>query len=65
MNEVPTSGEIEEAKKHPNGWIYRIVKEFEDSEVVPPEAIVGAWQVDESGNIVGVFQSNPNFTPPK
>lgn len=65
MNEVPSSGEIEEAKKHPVGWIYRIAQKFEGCETVPPEAIIGAWQVDGSGNIVGSFQSNPNFDPRK
>jgi len=31
---------------------------------VPPEAIRGAWKVDETGHIVGGFVENPRFGPP-
>lgn len=62
---TPLPGEIAEALQQPNGWVYRIVGEFSSSEDVPPDAIVGAWRVDETGMIVGGFKSNPNFDSEK
>lgn len=56
----PYPGEIEEAKKHPNGWVYRIKGSFSHEDAVPKEAIVGAWKVDSEGRIVGDFNPNPN-----
>jgi len=57
----PRPKEIEEAKRHPNGWVYRIEGDFTDEDSVPPTAIVGAWQVDQSGSIVGAFRRNPKY----
>jgi len=57
----PTKDEIEEAKKYPNGWIYRFDKSFSKDEEVPPEAIIGAWKVDENGNITGEWKVNKNY----
>ena len=53
---------IEEAKNHPNGWVYILDKEFDGKEEVPPEFIRGAWKVDENGIIVGEFMPNPNYS---
>lgn len=61
--ESPLPGEIEEAKRNPNGWVYRIAGSFAPNENVPPEAIVGAWKVDESGRIVGGFIANKKYNP--
>ena len=63
MTERPFEGEIAEAKKHPNGWVYRIAGRFSDNDRVPPEAIAGAWKVDSSGRIVGSFVRNKNYDP--
>lgn len=54
---------IAEAKANPNGWVYAIVGEYGPSEAVPPQAIQGAWKVDENGQLTGEFKSNPNFDP--
>jgi hypothetical protein len=51
----------EEARRHPNGYVYVIVGSFSPEEDVPPEAIMGAWKVDENGQIVGEFISNPKY----
>ena len=56
----PTQGEINEAKKHPNGSVYRIDGDFSDEDAIPPEAIIGAWKVDGQGNL-GEWTLNPNF----
>lgn len=60
---TPSSAEIEAAKKYPNGWLYRIAGNFSPTEDVPPQAIVGAWQVDAEGKIVGGFRANANYDP--
>lgn len=62
-SETPLPGEIEEAKRNPNAWVYRIAGRFAPNENVPPEAIVGAWKVDADGRIVGAFNANPKYNP--
>lgn len=52
---------IEEAKKHPNGWVYVIDEQFRGKDEVPPENIMGAWKVDSKGKVVGDFILNPNY----
>ena len=52
---------IKEAKRHPNGWVYVLDKEYEGKEEVPAEFIKGAWKVNESGEITEEFNSNPNY----
>jgi hypothetical protein len=59
----PLPGEIEEALRIPNGWVYRIEGQFGRDDAVPRERIVGAWKVDEHGKIVGDFIPNPRFIP--
>ena len=59
----PFDGELAEAKRHPNGWIYRVAGTFGVNEKIPPEAIVGAWKVDAQGKIGGEFIRNPKYDP--
>lgn len=59
----PSLGEIEEARRNPNGWVYRLAGQFNTTDTVPPEAIVGAWKVDSQGNIVGDFIKNTKYNP--
>jgi hypothetical protein len=61
----PHPGELLEAMRTPGGWVYRIAGEFSPDERVPPEAIVGAWKVDETGSIVGEFIRNEKYDPTK
>jgi hypothetical protein len=61
--EKPFLEEVEEAKRTPNGWVYRIAGRFAPSDDVPPEAVVGAWRVDAQGNIVGGFVRNQKYDP--
>ncbi len=58
---APSMGAIAEAKKNPNGWVYEIRGVYGGNDYVPPEAIVGAWKVNASGDIVGEFLPNPYF----
>ncbi|MGA6981056.1 MAG: hypothetical protein WBZ11_05840 [Candidatus Sulfotelmatobacter sp.] len=55
---------IAEAKTKPGGWVYEIVGNYGPNDAVPPAAIRGAWKVDENGEVVGDFLSNPLFGPP-
>lgn len=57
----PTKAAKEEAKKHPDGWVYVLDEAFEEEENVPSEAIKGAWKVNSKGKIVGSFIPNPNY----
>lgn len=61
MSDIPPEGAVAEAKKNPGGWVYEIRGNFDANEFVPPHAVVGAWKVDQEGNIVGEFIRNPNF----
>ncbi len=58
---APYAGEIEEAKRHPGGWVYRIAGKFGPDDRIPPDAIVGAWKVDALGIIRGPFIENKNY----
>jgi hypothetical protein len=58
-----TEDVLQEAKKHPGGWVYKIEGQYASDVAVPPEAIVGAWEVDASGNLTGKFIDNPRFKP--
>lgn len=60
---TPFAEERSAAKQQPGGWLYRIAGDFPPSAAVPPEAICGAWKIDDDGNIVGEFMKNPNYDP--
>lgn len=62
---MPTDEAREEARRNPGGWVYKIEGNYGPEDAVPREAVVGAWQVDENGNITGEFIPNPNFRRPK
>lgn len=60
----PYPGEVDEARRHPGGWVYRIAGRFGPADAVPPEAIIGAWKVDTQGNIVpGSYIKNTKYDP--
>lgn len=63
METAPTSEEHQEARKWPGGYIYRIADGFDPDGHVPPEAINGAWKVDDRGRIEGEFIPNDKFDP--
>lgn len=53
----------EEARRNPGGWIYAVDPAFDPGGEVPPYGIVGAWRVDDRGEITGEFKPNPNYRP--
>lgn len=61
----PLPEEVAQAAQNPGGYVYRIAGDFAPSEAVPPDAIAGAWKVDERGTIVGRFVRNPKFDAAK
>jgi hypothetical protein len=58
-----TDDVVRAARANPNGWVYKIEGSFGPTEYVPPEAVVGAWKVDASGNLTGEFVPNSKYTP--
>lgn len=50
-------------RQQPGGWVYAIDPEYSGSESVPPQGVVGAWQVDPDGEIRSEFRPNPNYRP--
>jgi hypothetical protein len=62
---TPSDEARAEARRNPGGWVYKIEGDYGPDDAVPREAIVGAWKVDENGNITGDFIPNPNFHGPK
>lgn len=64
MNQEQTSISeevIRAAKLNPNGWVYKIDAQYGNIEDVPVAGIIGSWQVDAHGNIVGEFRHNPLY----
>jgi len=47
----------------PNSWLYAISSEFAETDYVPPEAVKGAWRVNDNRQIEGDFTANDNFIP--
>lgn len=58
---TPSKKAIKEAKNVPNGYVYEIDNSFERQEIIPREAIIGAWKVDKNGIIIGEFIPNQNY----
>lgn len=52
-----------QAKQNPSGWVYEIDWVYGPDDYVPPEAIVGAWKVDDNGNLTDIFEKNSKHTP--
>ena len=57
--------QLKKAKKHANGYVHVIDNSLDSTEVFPLNAILGAWKVNEHGEIVGDFITNPDYINPK
>src|SRR5437879_5853309 len=62
-NPPPTPEMRESARQAPGTWIYVVDPAFQDAEEVPPSAVVGAYRVDDRGEIGDEFTRNPNYQP--
>ncbi|MEO6230590.1 MAG: hypothetical protein ABIP10_10710 [Ferruginibacter sp.] len=65
MEKRPPPEAISEALKHPNGWVYEVDEVYKDKVDVPPQAVKGAWKVNQDGIIIGNFIPNPNYVDQK
>lgn len=52
-----------EARANPGGWVYEIGGGYNATEAVPPQAIKGAWKVNDQGEVTDEYEPNPNFDP--
>lgn len=52
---------VSEARRFPGGWVYEVEGDFGPKDTVPPEAIRGAWAVDQDGNLTGEYKENPRY----
>jgi hypothetical protein len=60
---TPSPDVIRQAKARPNGWVYQIEGRFSNEQRIPPDAIIGAWEVNELGQLTGRFVDNPRYKP--
>lgn len=66
MNNPPeiTQAMRDEAKRQPGGYVYCIDSQYADGGVngrIQPQAIIGAYPVNESGEIIPEFMPNPRY----
>jgi len=54
----PDPSTREQARQHPNGWVYEIDGDINPNGNVPPEKIRGAWKVDSDGQLTGEYMPN-------
>jgi hypothetical protein len=52
-----------QARRRPGGWVYAVDPAFDPDGSVPPYAIVGAWKVDDRGELTGEFEPNDTYRP--
>lgn len=61
---TPSERAREAARASPGAWVYELDPTITDPDgVVAPHLIVGAWQSDARGEIVGEFRPNPDYRP--
>jgi len=56
---------IAEARANAGGWVYVIDPAYAPEGAdgtVPPEGIVGAWEVGKDGILTGKFERNDNYS---
>jgi hypothetical protein len=50
-------------QRHPHGWLLLIDGDFGPGDVLPPEAIRGAWAIGADGKPIGTLRRNPRYRP--
>lgn len=54
----------EQAKQTPNSWLYIVDPGYEtDGDDIPPEGVVGAYRIDDQGEIDEDFHHNDEYVP--
>lgn len=61
----PITDEMRErAKQNPDGWLYIVDPGYEGNEGdVPPEGVIGAFQIDSNGELLEEFHHNDQYEP--
>jgi len=54
-------GLIAAARSNRGGWVYDLDYEYAAKDYVPPEAIRGAWEVSDSGELTGRYKRNERY----
>jgi hypothetical protein len=63
-NPPPVTPELRErARQSPGSWVYSVDLAFQDVDDVPDWAVIGAYRVDENGEIAEEFIPNPHYRP--
>ncbi|HTK63782.1 MAG TPA: type VII secretion system-associated protein [Pseudonocardia sp.] len=58
----PLTDELRQAaRENPGGWLYAVDPGVDPDGDVPPYAVIGAWQVDERGEVSEEFRHNPDY----
>ncbi|GAA2986668.1 type VII secretion system-associated protein [Streptosporangium longisporum] len=52
-----------EARSMPGRWLYAVDPFFDPDGAVPPYGVIGAWRVDEHGEVSEEFTPNPGHRP--
>lgn len=54
----------EQARQTPGSWLYIVDPGYQDTgEEVPPEGVIGAYRIDDNGEIDEEFQHNDQYEP--
>lgn len=54
----------EHARQNPNTWLYIVDPGYEqEGDDVPPEGVMGAYRIDENGELDEEFQVNESYQP--
>ena len=51
------------AQAAPGRWLFAVDRGFDPAGEVPPEALVGAWRIDDAGEVTSEFRANPAYRP--
>ena len=51
----------EQAAENAGGWVYDIDPAFQGTGSIPPERIIGAWRIDDTGSPTDEFVTNPYY----
>ncbi|MCP2322059.1 hypothetical protein HDA40_000566 [Hamadaea flava] len=67
MQRTPPDELIAEAAQNPGGYVYEIDGEMigDPDGYIPPEAILGAWEVGPDGVLTGEYEPNEEHGPPQ
>ncbi|MGS2644627.1 type VII secretion system-associated protein [Streptosporangium sp. LJ11] len=52
-----------QARSTPGRWLYAVDPFFDPDGAVPPYGVIGAWRIDERGEVSEEFTPNPGYRP--